>query len=355
MHARPDTDAARAPTPAQHTPEPDTAGPAEAGEGPAQDAADAAATAPAPEDAPLSDASAGGGAAPQEPEPLPTLVLSSPQPDGSIVVPLPVASRAAEAAADEPEPAKAPPPIRPAAPVRPLLVLRGVATDIGRYRILQGVDLMVPEGAVTMLLGRNGAGKTTTLRTIMGLWRARSGDIRFDGTDLRRLRPSAIARRGVGYVPESMGVFGDLTVAENMALAARGGRIPADRQQWIFETFPPVRTFWRARAGTLSGGQKQMLAVARAMAEPRKLYLIDEPTKGLAPAIVTMLARALLDLKSQGASILLVEQNLAVAEKLGDRAVIIEDGRSTWSGRMADLAADDALQRRHLGLGLAAS
>ncbi|WP_424990161.1 ABC transporter ATP-binding protein [Fluviibacterium sp. S390] len=235
-----------------------------------------------------------------------------------------------------------------------LLRLSGVHTDIGRYHILHGVDLEVPTGGVTMLLGRNGAGKTTTLRTIMGLWRARAGTISLGGQEIQGQRPHRIARAGIGFVPEDMGIFADLTVAENMALAARSGRISRDRLDWIFRVFPALDQFWRARAGTLSGGQKQMLSVARAVIEKRRLYLIDEPTKGLAPAIVTSLAGALKDLKSQGASILMVEQNFAVAAELGDTAAVMEDGRIVWAGEMAELAGSPDLQARYLGLNVEA-
>ena len=232
----------------------------------------------------------------------------------------------------------------------PILSLRGVQTDIARYRILQGVDLDVPRGAVTMLMGRNGVGKTTTLRTIMGLWTARSGTVTFDGADIGALSTAARARAGIGYVPEDMGIFGDLTVAENMALAARAGPLDPARRAAIVRAFPPLDTFWTRPAGTLSGGQKQMLSVARVMAEERRLYLIDEPTKGLAPAIVSTMAAALRDLKCAGASILLVEQNVAVARALGDRAAVMEGGRIVWTGAMAALAADAALQQRLIGL-----
>lgn len=234
----------------------------------------------------------------------------------------------------------------------PILSLKGVFTDIAQYHILQGVDLEVPRGQVTMLLGRNGVGKTTTLRTIMGHWRAHSGTIEVNGTDITRLPTSAIARMGLGYVPENMGIFSDLTVEENMVLAARSGRFDPARLDWLFSVFPPLKTFWKGQAGTLSGGQKQMLSIARAMIERRDLYLIDEPTKGLAPAIVATMARALRALKDEGASILLVEQNFAVARALGDRAAVMDDGRVIWTGAMADLAGDAGLQERLMGLSL---
>ncbi|MBY6090413.1 ABC transporter ATP-binding protein [Maritimibacter alkaliphilus] len=234
----------------------------------------------------------------------------------------------------------------------PILRLEGVQTDIAQYHILQGVDLEVPRGKVTMLLGRNGVGKTTTLRTIMGHWRAKAGRITFDGADITARPTPAIARSGIGFVPENMGIFGDLTVEENMVLAAVSGRIDPARRDWIFEAFPPLRTFWKGPAGTLSGGQKQMLSIARAMIEERRLYLIDEPTKGLAPAIVTTMARALRELKEAGASILLVEQNFAVARALGDLVAVMDDGRVIWSGEMAELAGDAGLQERLMGLSM---
>ncbi|SEP85375.1 ABC transporter ATP-binding protein [Thalassovita taeanensis] len=236
----------------------------------------------------------------------------------------------------------------------PMLRLEGVYTDIAQYHILQGVDLDVPRGGVTMLLGRNGVGKTTTLRTIMGHWRARAGKVMLDGQDITALPVPAIARTGVGFVPENMGIFSDLTVEENMVLAAVSGPIDQARLDWIFEAFPPLKTFWKNHAGNLSGGQKQMLSIARAMVEERRLYLIDEPTKGLAPAIISTMARALRDLKAQGASILLVEQNFSVAKALGDTCAVMDDGRVIWSGAMAELAGDAALQERLMGLSMEA-
>lgn len=236
----------------------------------------------------------------------------------------------------------------------PILRLEGVYTNIAQYHILQGVDLEVPRGQVTMLLGRNGVGKTTTLRTVIGHWRAHQGRVTFDGQDITKMPTPAIARAGMGFVPEDMGIFADLTVEENMILAAASGPLDTARLDWIFAAFPPLKTFWKSEAGTLSGGQKQMLSIARVMAEERKLYLIDEPTKGLAPAIITTMAKALKDLKDQGASILLVEQNFAVARVLGDTANVMDDGRMIWSGEMAELATDAELQERLMGLSLQA-
>ena len=245
---------------------------------------------------------------------------------------------------------------------RPVLALQGVHTHIGAYHILHGVDLVVPAGEVTMLLGRNGAGKTTTLRTIMGLWPASQGSVWFQGQAIggpgsQRPTPE-IARLGIAYVPESMGIFSDLTVRENMLLAARSAGREAEldraRLDWIFSLFPALHKFWLYPAGKLSGGQKQMLAVARAIIEPRELILIDEPSKGLAPAIIQNLIRALLELKRQRTTVLLVEQNFAMARALGDHVAVMDDGRVVHSGAMAELAADEGLQQRLLGLSLGA-
>ncbi len=235
----------------------------------------------------------------------------------------------------------------------PLLTLSGVNTHIGPYHILQGVDLAVPRGALTMLLGRNGAGKTTTLRTIMGLWHASAGAVRFDGNDITAWATPDIAQAGIAYVPENMGIFTDLTVRENLLLAARSGPIDEARLRWIFDLFPALEKFWSLAAGVLSGGQKQMLSIARAIIEPRKLSLIDEPTKGLAPAIIGNMIAAFQELKkSSGATILVVEQNFLFAKSLGDAVAVMDNGRVVHSGGMAELAEDRDLQHRLLGLHL---
>ena len=237
-----------------------------------------------------------------------------------------------------------------------LLQLRGVHTHIGSYHILHGVDFEVPAGQVTVLLGRNGAGKTTTLRTIMGLWRASSGSVQFDGGAIHALATPQIARLGIAYVPESMGIFSDLTVRENLLLAARTARrvedIDTTRLERLFELFPALQRFWLYPAGKLSGGQKQMLAIARAMVEEQRLLLIDEPSKGLAPAIVQNLVTALRELKQSRTTVLLVEQNFAMARALGDTVAVMDDGRVVHRGSMAELAGDEGLQGRLLGLSL---
>jgi branched-chain amino acid transport system ATP-binding protein len=240
----------------------------------------------------------------------------------------------------------------------PLLHLEGVHTHIGAYHILHGVDLAVAHGELTVLLGRNGAGKTTTLRTVMGLWPASQGRVRFEDEDMVKLATPEIAQRGIAYVPENMGIFADLTVRENMVLAARDARraedIDAKRLDWIFGLFPAIKKFWQHPAGLLSGGQKQMLAVARAIVEPRKLILVDEPSKGLAPAIIQNMIAAFRELKQTDTTILLVEQNFNFARQLGDRVAVMDGGRIVHAGVMAELAADEDLQQRLLGLSLAA-
>lgn len=237
-----------------------------------------------------------------------------------------------------------------------LLTLQGVQTHIGAYHILHGVDLSVPKGQLTMLLGRNGAGKTTTLRTIMGLWHASQGKVSFGSTDITALNTPQIADLGIAYVPENMGIFSDLTVKENMLLAARSARRAGDmddkRLKWIFKLFPAVEKFWNHPAGKLSGGQKQMLAVSRAIVEPRQLLIIDEPSKGLAPAIINNMIDAFAELKASGVTILLVEQNLNFAQRLGDTVAVMDNGRVVHAGSMAAFSADPELQQRLLGLAL---
>ncbi|MEA3393259.1 MAG: ABC transporter ATP-binding protein [Pseudomonadota bacterium] len=237
-----------------------------------------------------------------------------------------------------------------------LLTLEGVHTHIGAYHILHGVDLAVLRGQLTMLLGRNGAGKTTTLRTIMGLWQASAGRITFNGQDITRLHTPAIAALDIAYVPENMGIFADLTVKENMLLAARKAKHARDmdeeRLQWIFKLFPAVEKFWNHPAGKLSGGQKQMLAVSRAIVEPRRLLIVDEPSKGLAPVMIDNMITAFQQLKASGVTILLVEQNINFAKRLGDRVAVMDDGRVVHAGAMQALAEDEVLQQSLLGLAL---
>jgi len=231
-----------------------------------------------------------------------------------------------------------------------LLEIEDLHTYIGQHHILQGVSLRIRHDAVTVLLGRNGAGKTTTMRTVMGLLHPRRGVVRYDGHEIHRLPPYEIARLGIGYVPEGQGIFATLTVDENLRVAQLSEGAPArERLQHIFGLFPDLERFRRARAGTLSGGQKQMLAIARAFINPNRLLLIDEPSKGLAPIIVEHLVEALSAMKRH-ATVLLVEQNFAMAQALGDDFYLIDDGRTVHQGSMASLAADDALKKKYLGI-----
>ncbi len=238
------------------------------------------------------------------------------------------------------------------APSEPLLQLAGLQTYIGQFHILQGLELTVPAGAVTVLLGRNGAGKTTTLKTIMGLTPAQEGQLNYQGVSLRGRTTHEIARLGIGYVPEDRGIFRDMTVEENLTLAARGEK-PASyrlRLERCHDLFPDMRRFMRQKAGTLSGGQQQMVAISRGLMTDNKLLLIDEPSKGLAPIVVKAVMDALEKLKSE-ITILLVEQNFTMASVVGDFFYLIDDGQNVANGPLSQLIADPALTRKYLGVG----
>ncbi|HWJ02948.1 MAG TPA: ABC transporter ATP-binding protein [Verrucomicrobiae bacterium] len=231
-----------------------------------------------------------------------------------------------------------------------ILQLNAVETYIGQFHILQGVTFGVPEGQVTVILGRNGAGKTTTLRSIMGLNPPSRGTITFLGENLNGLPPYSIARRGMSLVPEDQGVFSDLTVDENLRLAMqKKDNATLSRLKFVLEVFPDLKQKLNAKGGGLSGGQKQMLSIGRAFVNDNRLLLIDEPSKGLAPIMVEKLAQAIREIKNH-TTVVLVEQNFALASALGDRAVIIDDGHTVWEGQMADFQADRELQRRYLGI-----
>lgn len=230
-----------------------------------------------------------------------------------------------------------------------MLEVRDLGAHIGRFHILQGVTFDVPAGETTVLLGRNGAGKTTTLRTIMGLVRATAGSVRLAGRELTGRRPFDIARAGIGYVPEDRDVFATLTVEENLRVAERGGGLKK-RREFVFDLFPDLARFAHRKAGHLSGGQQQMLAIARALVNDNQLLLIDEPSKGLAPVVIERMAEVLAEI-SREVTILLVEQNFTMAAKLGKTCVVIDEGRTVYTGPMAELAGDPRLQQRYLGVG----
>src|SRR5690606_21169409 len=190
-----------------------------------------------------------------------------------------------------------------------ILTLECVETFISQYHILQGINFEDKAGEVSVLLGRNGAGKTTTLRTIMGLTPASKGAVHFDGKDITKMTPYDIANSGIGYVPEDQGIFGQLTVEENMKVAIRKETdATLQKQAYILELFPDLKKFWKKQGGNLSGGQKQMLAMARAFVNDSKLLLIDEPSKGLAPIVIEKVMEAITEMKKH-TSIVLVEQN----------------------------------------------
>ena len=229
----------------------------------------------------------------------------------------------------------------------PLTVLRvhDLHVHLGQSHVLQGVTFDVAEGGVTALLGRNGVGKTTTLRAIMGLV-ARRGGVTLAGDDVMRLPTHAIVRRGVGYVPEDRDIFAGLTVEENMRLAERG---PELRYDLVYDLFPELRERVAQRAGTLSGGQQQMLAIARALLNENRLLLVDEPTKGLAPFLVREVADVL-ERASEFSTILLVEQNLGVVKRIARDAVVLDQGTVVHRGDAQDLLADRARVQRYLGV-----
>ena len=233
---------------------------------------------------------------------------------------------------------------------RPLLSLSEVHTHLGRHHILQGVSLEVKAGRPTVLLGRNGAGKSTTLRTVMGLTPASSGSILLDGRPMEKEKPFNIARAGIGFVPEDQAVLFSLNVEENMRLAMlEENEASWKRMDAIFELFPDLKKFWRTKAGVLSGGQKQMLAIARAFVGEHRLLLIDEPSKGLAPFVVDQLIDSLRQIKDQ-TTVVLVEQNFHMASHVGEEYFILDNGRVVHQGRMEALAADDDLKQKYLGI-----
>jgi branched-chain amino acid transport system ATP-binding protein len=228
---------------------------------------------------------------------------------------------------------------------RTLLEVRDLQVHLGQSHVLQGVSFDVPEGGVTALLGRNGVGKTTTLRAILGLV-GRRGSVRLDGEELTGLATHRVVQRRVGYVPEDRDVFTGLTVAENLRLAERDEE---PRYDLVYELFPDLQTRGAQRAGTLSGGQQQMVAIARALLNDNRVLLVDEPTKGLAPALVTEVAHVLERL-SDLTTVLLVEQNLGVIRRIARDAVVLDQGRVVHAGDAKELLARPELVRRLLSV-----
>jgi branched-chain amino acid transport system ATP-binding protein len=227
-----------------------------------------------------------------------------------------------------------------------LLAVRDLHVHLGEAHVLQGVSFDVPEGGVTALLGRNGVGKTTTLRALMGLVESR-GAIDFDGRDVASTSTHKIVRRGVGYVPEDRDVFAGLTVDENLRLAERDAE---PQYELVYDLFPELKERGKQLAGTLSGGQQQMVAIARALLNRNRVLLVDEPTKGLAPLLVGEVARVL-ERVSELTTVLLVEQNLGVVQRVARDAVVLDTGRVVHIGPAKELLADKPLVHRMLGVG----
>lgn len=231
-----------------------------------------------------------------------------------------------------------------------LLKVDNVHTYIQQYHILQGVSFEVKQGEVTVLLGRNGAGKTTTLRSIMGLNTITSGSITFKGETIGAWPTHKIANAGIGYVPEDQGIFGALTVEENMKVAMKKkDDATLERMDWILDLFPDLKQFWKKNGGHLSGGQKQMLSIARAYINDNDMLLIDEPSKGLAPIIVEKVMDSINQMKDK-TTVVLVEQNFMMASTIGDCFYIIDDGHSVHSGLMNELKHNEDLKRQYLGI-----
>jgi branched-chain amino acid transport system ATP-binding protein len=229
--------------------------------------------------------------------------------------------------------------------VRPLLAVRDLHVHLGQSHVLQGVTFDVPEGGVTALLGRNGVGKTSTLRAILGL-SDRRGSVRLGDEELTGMPTHRIVRHRIGYVPEDRDVFTGLTVAENLRLAERDAE---PRYDLVYELFPELEQRGAQRAGTLSGGQQQMVAIARALLNDNRLLLVDEPTKGLAPALVADVARVLERL-SELTTVLLVEQNLGVVRRIARDVVVLDQGRVVHAGGAQELLAQPELVRRLLSV-----
>ena len=236
-----------------------------------------------------------------------------------------------------------------------LLEIENAHVYIGSFYILQGISLVVPKGEVTLLLGRNGAGKTTTMKTILGIYSPRVGKITFNGEEITHLPTHKIVSRGIGYVPDTRRIFGSLTTEQNLIVSMRKKGLKRgveDRLEFIFNLFPDMKKFYKQKSKSLSGGQQQMLAVARALMNDNDLLLIDEPTEGLSPLIAKNLMNAL-DKLTEIATILLVEQNFKTVSKLGDNYYIFDSGKIVHEGNdMNELVADKTLVAQYLGVSI---
>ncbi len=230
-----------------------------------------------------------------------------------------------------------------------MLSLQNVHVHIGKLHILQGVSLDIKPGESTALLGRNGVGKTTTLRAIMGLVPKSRGSIAFDGVDLSGIAPHKVPRTGIGYVPQGRGIFPNLTVLENLCIGLPGKRDSA-QEEYVFSCFPRLKERIKQSGNTLSGGEQQMLAIARCLMMRPKLIILDEPTEGIMPLLVSQIRREIYRINQSGVSILLVEQNIETALKLCPRVFLMEKGTVVYSGTSHELKSQTAIVHRYLGL-----
>jgi len=231
-----------------------------------------------------------------------------------------------------------------------VLKVENIHTYYGLSHILYDVSVEVGTGEIVCLLGRNGAGKSTTMRSIMGLTPPKSGRIEFKGVSCAGLKPHLLARMGMGYVPDDRRVFADLTVGENLEISFRNYRENGWDMDRVYTFFPALKAIDRRRAGLLSGGEQQMLSIARALMTNPEILLLDEPTEGLAPLIVSMLEKQILSLKESGLTVLLAEQNLAVALRLSDRGYIIDNGVIRYHGTRDDLKQNEEIRRKYLSV-----
>lgn len=231
-----------------------------------------------------------------------------------------------------------------------MLKVQGIHTYIGQFHILEGISLDVQRGEIISLLGRNGAGKTTTLKSILGLTPPSKGKVVFDGVEVQGRRSFDIAAMGIGFVPEHRAIFRDLSVLENLKIAERKKGDFARKEAFIFELFPDLKRLIKLAGTNLSGGQQQMLAMARALVADNKLLLIDEPSEGLAPVIIEQMMEAIRELSAE-TTIILVEQNFLVASQLANRYFIIDEGQSVKTGLMAELREDRETIQKYLGTG----